>query len=183
VPIRKQALWLLALSMSAGACAGGQPGKELTVSVPKVITVQSTAFAEGQPIPTRFTCDGEGDTPPLTWEGVPEGAAALALVVDDPDAPRGTFTHWVVVDLPPGTTTLKAGALPAGAVQARNSGGRTTYYPPCPPSGIHHYRFTVYSLTRPTGLREGAALDAALSAVDSSASASGRLVGTYERRR
>ncbi|HET7474659.1 MAG TPA: YbhB/YbcL family Raf kinase inhibitor-like protein [Dermatophilaceae bacterium] len=153
------------------------------MSVPQVITVKSAAFAEGEPIPSRFTCDGDGEAPPLSWEGVPGDAAALALVVDDPDAPKATFTHWVVLDIPAGTTTLEGRALPPGAVQATNSGGRSSYYPPCPPSGVHHYRFTVYALARPTGLPEGAGLNTALRAVESSATARGRLVGSYERRR
>lgn len=151
------------------------------MTVPHVITVRSTAFAENQPIPSRYTCDGEGTAPPLTWEGVPEEAAALALVVDDPDAPRGTFTHWVVLDLPPTSTGLEAGALPPGAVEAENTGRRTSYYPPCPPSGVHHYRFTVYALARRTGLSQGAGLEQALRAVESAASAQGRLVGLYQR--
>lgn len=179
---RKQALWLLALSMSAAACAGGQTGNEPTVSVPQLITVKSTAFAEGEPLAPRFTCDGDGEVPPLTWAGVPAGAEALALVVDDPDAPKGTFTHWVVLDIPPETTGLEAGALPRGAVQAKNSGGGTSYYPPCPPSGVHQYRFTVYALSRPTGLAEDARLDQALRAVESRALVQGQLIGTYERR-
>lgn len=133
------------------------------------MTVTSTAFEEGEAIPARYTCDGDGEQPPLTWEGVPAGASALALVVDDPDAPRGTFTHWVVLDLPVDTTGLDAGTLPRGSVQAENSGGTTSYYPPCPPRGVHHYRFTVYALTRPTTLPEGAGLDSALRALQSSA--------------
>jgi Raf kinase inhibitor-like YbhB/YbcL family protein len=165
-----------------GGCVGGETGEEPTVSVPQVISVQSRQFAEGQAIPARFTCDGEGVAPSLSWQGVPEGAEALALVVDDPDAPRGTFTHWVVLDLPASTTTLDAGAVPSGAVQAKNSGGRASYYPPCPPSGVHRYRFTVYALSRQTGLSEGAELDTALQAVESAATAQGRLTGTYTRK-
>lgn len=151
------------------------------MNVAQVITVKSTAFADGEAIPARFTCDGNGEVPPLTWEGVPGGAAALALVVDDPDAPRGTFTHWVVLDMPPDATGVDAGVLPHGATQAKNSGGRTSYYPPCPPRGVHHYRFTVYALARPTRLPEGAGLDPALRAVESRALARGRLIGIYER--
>ena len=181
MPFRTQALWLLALFVSAAACAEARVAKEPTVDVAQVITVTSTAFSEGGPIPARFTCDGVGERPPLTWDGVPGDAAALALVVDDPDAPRGTFTHWVVLDLPADATGLGPGALPGGATQAKNSGGGTSYYPPCPPSGVHHYRFTVYALVRPTGLPEGADLDPALRAVESGASARGRLIGTYER--
>jgi Raf kinase inhibitor-like YbhB/YbcL family protein len=153
------------------------------VSIEQVITVTSTAFAEGEVIPSRFTCDGDGEVPSLTWEGVPGDAAALALVVDDPDAPRGTFTHWVVLDMSAGTTGLEAGVPPRGARQAENSGGGTSYYPPCPPTGVHHYRFTLYALASPTGLPDGAALDPALRAVESSGLARGRLTGVYERQR
>lgn len=146
-----------------------------------MITVSSTAFTDDQPIPARFTCDGAGDTPPLAWDGIPKEAAALALVVDDPDAPNGTFVHWVVLDLPPETTQLDGGTLPSGAVQAKNSAGKPSYYGPCPPSGTHHYRFTVYALSQPTGLSDGADTGKALAAVESKATAQGRLVGTYER--
>ena len=178
-------LWLLALVASALSCAGGRPStrEETTVEAPRVITVRSTAFRDGQPIPARFTCDGDGRPPPLAWDNVPQEAAALALVVDDPDAPRGTFVHWVVLDMPIETTGVDAGALPSSAVQARNSAGRASYFGPCPPSGTHHYRFTVYALSQRTGLRDGAALDTALRAVESTATAHGRLVGTYARQR
>ncbi len=145
------------------------------------ITVTSDAFTDGGAIPRRFSCDGAGDVPPLSWQGVPGGAAALAIVVDDPDAPRGTFTHWVVVDLPASVMSLTGGTLPPEARQATNSGGRTGWYPPCPPSGIHHYRFTVYALAKPTGLSDGAPLERALTAIESERTAWGRLVGTYSR--
>lgn len=146
------------------------------------MTVTSTAFADGEPIPLRFTCDGEGMPPPLSWSGVPKGTARLALIVDDPDAPRGTFVHWVVLDMPAATEGVADGPLPSGAVQARNSAGRASYFPPCPPSGSHRYRFTVYALSERTGLRDGVELEKALRAVASSATVQGRLVGTYGRR-
>jgi Raf kinase inhibitor-like YbhB/YbcL family protein len=167
------------------SCGGGQPTtpKESIVTAPDVITVTSTAFREGQPVPAEFTCDGHGGSPPLAWAGVPDGAAALALVVDDPDAPRGSFVHWVVLDIPVGTTSVDAGTVPAGGVQAKNTAGRASYTEPCPPSGTHHYRFTVYALSQRTGLRDGADLDQALRAVTSSATGQGRLVGTYQRSR
>lgn len=151
------------------------------MTFPERMTVTSTAFGDGAPIPRQFTCDGNGGPPPLTWEGVPKDAAALALVVDDPDAPRGTFVHWVVLDMPRATAGLD-GAVPSGAIQAKNSAGRASYFPPCPPSGTHHYRFTVYALSERTGLGDGVALEKALRAVASSATVQGRLVGTYERR-
>ncbi len=177
-------LWLLALMATALSCAGGQSStrEEAAVEAPDVITVRSHAFRDGQPIPARFSCDGDGQSPPLAWDGVPGDAEALALVVDDPDAPRGTFVHWVVLDMPVGTTGVDADAVPSGAVQAKNSAGRPSYFGPCPPSGTHHYRFTVYALSRRTGLSDGAGLSKALRAVEATATAQGRLVGTYAHR-
>ena len=151
------------------------------MGVSDVIKVTSAAFDEGQSIPARFTCDGDGQPPPLAWQGVPTGVTGLALVVDDPDAPRGTFVHWVVVDMPVDATGVDAGALPSGAMQAKNSAGRASYSPPCPPSGRHRYRFTIFALSQPTGLHDGADLDTAMRAIESAATAQGRLVGTYAR--
>ena len=175
--------WLLVLTASAMSCSGGQGSRseETVVEAPDVITVSSPSFQNGQSIPARFTCDGDGDAPPLLWEGVPEDAASLARIVDDPDAPRGTFVHWVLLDLPAGTTGLAEDTIPSGAVQARNSAGEASYFGPCPPSRRHHYRFTIYALSQATGLRDGAELDKALHAVESTATAQGRLVGTYAR--
>lgn len=151
------------------------------MTAPESISVTSTAFAEGQQIPAAYTCDGAGRVPPLAWSGTPTDAAAQAIVVDDPDAPRGTFTHWVVLDLPAGTRELATDVLPAGAAEAANSAGRPGYYPPCPPSGTHRYRFTVYALDRPTSLAAGTDLSTALRAVRDRAVAQGRLTGTYRR--
>ena len=153
------------------------------MTAPDAITVTSTGFQNDQPIPARFSCDGAGVSPPLAWQGVPSEAQALALVVDDPDAPRGTFVHWVVLDIPPSSPSLSEAQLPAGATQATNSAGKAAYFGPCPPSGTHHYRFTVYALSAPTGLPDGAGLDEALEAIEASAIARGRLVGTYARSR
>jgi Raf kinase inhibitor-like YbhB/YbcL family protein len=169
--------------------ACGTPGPESDevepmdgIDAPSVITVTSSAFEDGGRVPSRFTCDGEGVSPPLAWSGVPADAAAVALVVDDPDAPSGTFTHWVVLDLPPGTTSLDEDATPPGA-QARNSAGRAAWMGPCPPSGTHRYRFTVVALGGRTGLAAGTALKDALAAVRDGAVAQGRLTATYARSR
>ena len=147
-----------------------------------MISVTSTALREGEAIPRRFTCDGRELSPPLRWHGVPKAAGALALVVDDPDAPHGSFVHWLLLDLPVATSGLDAGSVPSDAVRARNSAGGTSYVGPCPPSGTHHYRFTVYALSRRTGLRDGTGLARALQAVRATATARGRLVATYARR-
>jgi Raf kinase inhibitor-like YbhB/YbcL family protein len=112
----------------------------------------------------------------VSWSGDLHGAAAIAVVVDDPDAPSGTFVHRVVVDLPASTTSLGTNP-PAGAHQAANSAGRSGWTPPCPPSGTHHYRFTVYGLSAPTGLPDGAPYSDAIAAINATAVAQGRLVG------
>jgi Raf kinase inhibitor-like YbhB/YbcL family protein len=178
---RSGALRTVVLVLALAACGDTQPREVPHVTASQSMSVTSSAFEDGQSIPVEFTCNGAGRIPPLAWSGAPANAAALALVVDDPDAPSGTFTHWVVLDLPSGTSKLDGDRLPAGAVQATNSGGRTGWFPPCPPGGIHHYRFTVHALSKATGLPNGAPLDAALQAVDAATVAQGRLVGTYGR--
>jgi Raf kinase inhibitor-like YbhB/YbcL family protein len=174
-------LLFLLVGLSGCSDTQSQPGKEPTVTAPNTITVTSSAFQDGRPIPARFSCDGDNVSPELAWHGVPPEAKAAALVVDDPDAPRGTFVHWVLLDLPPETTSLAENSVPADATQANNSAGKAAYFGPCPPSGTHHYRFTVYALSSPTGLKAGADLNQALKAIESSAIASGRLIGTYTR--
>ncbi len=165
-----------------GACAGGENGKvDVPSGVPASVRVTSAAFSDGDRLPTRFTCDGEGVAPPLAWAGGPASPAAWAVVVDDPDAPGGTFVHWVVVDLPPQVRALPGGNVPEGAVQPPASSGDPGYAPACPPDGEHRYRFTVYALSRPTGLGENAVLDEALAAVSASAQARGVLTATYAR--
>jgi Raf kinase inhibitor-like YbhB/YbcL family protein len=143
------------------------------------ITVTSTAFDDGGRIPVRFTCDGDQTSPQLAWTGGGK-PAAWALVVDDPDAP-GTFVHWVVLDIPVATRSLAEGRVPSGATQLASSAGSASYAGPCPPSGTHHYRFTVYALAATTGLSASADTDEAIAKVRSSATGQGTLVGLYSR--
>lgn len=163
----------------AGAVGCSSDVKEPAANAPDQIKVTSSAFAEGAPIPPRFSCRGANEPPPLRWTGVPPSAAQVALVVDDPDAPHGTFVHWVVFALPAQTTGLDGGQLPAGARQARNSAGDASYTGPCPPSGTHHYRFTVYALNAPVDMPAGAGMDEVLEAIDQHTVAKGRLAGTF----
>jgi hypothetical protein len=108
--------------------------------------VTSPDFPAGGPIPTRFTCKGTGDRPTLSWSGMPAAASSLAIVVLDPDAPAHPFVQWVVYGLPAAPSgTLGGGALPAGARETQNTAGNTGWKPPCPPSGTHHYHFTLYA--------------------------------------
>lgn len=174
----------LAAGLLLLGCAGGSDvgaPEDTLPEVADVITVTSTAFQEGAAIPARYTCDDADVAPPLSWTGVSGDAVATALVVDDPDAPSGTFTHWVVLDIPVDTKGVAEGAVPSGGVQAQNSAGQTSYFGPCPPSGTHHYRFTIYALSSRTQLDEGVALDTALDAIGTRAIGLGRLVGTYSR--
>lgn len=153
-------------------------GDEPATTAPATITVSSDAFRAAAPVPRRYTCRGADESPPLRWAGVPADARALALVVADPDAPGGTYIHWVVLDIDPATTSVGAGEVPAGARQARNSAGHARYDGPCPPSGTHHYRFTLYALRAPVGLPDDVGLRPALEAIDGKTIARGTLVGT-----
>jgi Raf kinase inhibitor-like YbhB/YbcL family protein len=143
------------------------------------LTVTSSAFDDGAAIPRKYTCKGQSISPPLSWSGVGNDARSVALVVDDPDAPGGTFTHWVVFNIDPATTSVGAGAVPAGALQARNSAGHAAYDGPCPPSGTHHYRFTVYVLRSPLTVPSGGDREQVLTAIRAKALDKGTLTGTF----
>jgi Raf kinase inhibitor-like YbhB/YbcL family protein len=121
------------------------------------LTLNSTAFTHGGEIPSKYTCEGKDNAPPLFWDGVPEGARSLVLIVDDPDAPdpkapKMTWVHWVLYNLPPVAGTLKEGAtsrdLPPGSKEGVNDWHRTGYGGPCPPVGRHRYFFKLYALDR-----------------------------------
>ena len=106
----------------------------------------SPDFSEGGNIPKHFTCDGQDISPTLKIEGVPQAAKSLVLIADDPDAPSGTFTHWLIWNLRPDVTEILATTPPAGAVQGVNDFGRNNYGGPCPPSGVHRYYFKLFAL-------------------------------------
>jgi len=146
---RMRAALVVACALVAAACSEGSSMKVPEPDVASSIAVTSQAFADGQPIPRDFTCRGAGRVPALSWHGIPAEAASLAVVVSDPDAPSGTFIHWLLYNLPPRDGTLASGEPPAGAKEAKNSGGKTGWYAPCPPSGKHRYVFAVYALREP----------------------------------
>lgn len=107
----------------------------------------SNAFKLGEAIPGKYTCDGEDISPPVDWDGVPDGTRSLALTVIDPDAPNGEWVHWLVADLPPDTAGIpEGGPLPEAAREVENDFGRKSYGGPCPPSGTHRYFFHLYAL-------------------------------------
>lgn len=159
----------------------------LPVGGVKALSVSSPAFEEGGKIPVKYACDGENISPPLGWSGVPAGTNSLALIMDDPDAPGGAFTHWVLFNLLPYTRELPEGVppegeLPSGALQGKNDFGKVGYFGPCPPQGaVHHYRFTLYVLDQPLDLGVGVSKEEVLGFMEGHIFDEGRLIGTYQR--
>lgn len=151
------------------------------------IQLTSSAFRDGQSIPTRHTCDGEDVSPPLAWSGIPAGTRSLALVCDDPDARAGTWVHWVVYGLPTSATELTEGLpktpeLANGARQGTNDFRRVGYGGPCPPPGKpHRYSFRLYAADIDLALPPGQPKDALMRALDGHILAQGQLLGTYGR--
>lgn len=147
------------------------------------IQVSSTAFPSNADIPAKYSCSGDDVQPALSWSGVPSNAQSLALIVEDPDAPGGTFTHWVAYDLPAKTSGIGEGAaLPPGASAGRNDFRTSGYRGPCPPPGQpHHYHFRIFALDQPLGLKAGATRDDVLDAMKGHVLDQGELVGTFGR--
>jgi Raf kinase inhibitor-like YbhB/YbcL family protein len=153
--------------------------------------IKTTAFADDEKIPTQFTGDGEDVSPILSWSGVPNSAKELALICDDPDAPRPEpWVHWVIYKLPATTTGLPEGMKraetltePAGAVQGKNSWGTIGYRGPAPPPGhgVHHYHFRLYALDTALDVGGGLDKDQLLAAMTGHVIAQAEMVGTYER--
>jgi hypothetical protein len=142
--------------------------------------LSSPAFGNGEAIPSRFTCDGADVSPALEIADLPEGTACLALIVDDPDAPVGTWDHWVAYDIPV-ATAIPEGVKALGTA-GRNSWRKTGYGGPCPPFGEHRYFFRVYALDRPLGLHPGASKKQVLEAMRGRVLAEASLLGRYTRR-
>lgn len=146
-----------------------------------------SAFKSQQPIPSKYTCDGENISPPLKFSQVPSGAKSLVLIVDDPDAPRGTFDHWIVWNLPPNLKELTEDApelarLSPAPVQGVNGYGKSYYHGPCPPAGKpHHYHFKLYALNSILSLPEGSTKQEVEDALEEFVIAQAELVGTYQR--
>jgi len=193
--------WMMAAATAAavttlGACGGGSAtadrgnkaadalfaedlgdsGGALRISSPNV--------ADGDALPARFSCDSTGISPALVITGVPDGTAELAIVLDDPDAEGGTYTHWILAGLPAADTSLAEDYVPPKATSARNSAGRSGYAAVCPPEGdaAHTYRISVYALDEPTGdtVDKQLATDA-LEAIAERATARATMRATYRR--
>jgi len=142
--------------------------------------ISSSAFADGQSIPAKFTCDGSDTSPPLAFSDVPKNTKALALVMDDPDAPGGTFDHWVVWNIPATTTSVAEGRSPQG-VAGRTGFGKNAYGGPCPPGGEHRYYFKLYALDTTLDLKAGSSKADLERATKGHIIAEAKTMGRYKR--
>jgi hypothetical protein len=178
-------LWLVLSAALAAPAAPAPPASPTPPEGAVRLDVSSSAFAPGGTIPVRDTCDGDNLSPPLAWTSVPDGTRAFALVMDDPDAPGGTFTHWVAWDLPATARSVPEGLTPdqAPPTQGTNGFKKRGYSGPCPPRGhgAHRYFFRLYALDRPLALPPSttrAELDVAM---QGRVLASGELMGKFGR--
>jgi Raf kinase inhibitor-like YbhB/YbcL family protein len=151
------------------------------------LTTSSASFRSGGEIPKKFSCDGEDVSPQISWKGAPDGTQEFVLIADDPDAPAGTWTHWVLYDLPASSTSLSEGLpkseqLPDGSKQGRNDFRKIGYDGPCPPPGKpHRYFFKIYALDRKLNVKAGAERSEVEKAMSGYVQAKGEYMGTYAR--
>lgn len=150
------------------------------------INVTSSAFKDGGTIPSLYTCDGDDTSPDISWAGIPDAAKSIAMIADDPDAPRGTWVHWVIYNIPPQSEGLPQNVPPDkilgdGSMQGMNDSGQTGYGGPCPPGGVHRYFFKVYALDTRLSLGPGATKKDLEDAMKGHILAEGQLMGRYKR--
>jgi hypothetical protein len=174
------------LCAASGCGPGPSPSPAAPAGTSALLALTSAAFGAEEAIPARHTCDGEDLSPPLAWGDPPAGTQSLALVMDDPGAPVGTWVHWVLFNLPAESRTLPEAvpperALPDGGQHGQNSWRRPGYGGPCPPSGTHRYFFKLYALDIVLELEAGATKKALSQAMEGHILAEGQLMGTYTR--
>jgi hypothetical protein len=160
--------------------------KETSVPSVSALTLTSSAFSSSDLIPQKYSCDGDDVSPPLAWGDVPQNAASLVLIVDDPDAPAGTWVHWVLFNIPAEMRALQEDVpaqaeLPDGSTHGANSWKRTGYGGPCPPGGTHRYFFKLYALDSKLNLEPGATKQDVLDAMEGHVLAQAELMGTFSR--
>ena len=166
----KKYLLIMSLLLGAIRCFAAQ------------FTLESPAFQPNTMIPAQFSCNGANQSPPLLWYNVPANTQSLALVVNDPDAPDGVWTHWILFNIAPTMTKLDLGAgSPAGSSNAKNSWGKAYYQGPCSPIGAHRYAFDLYALDKVLDLNNGVDKDAALNAMTGHVIGTAELVGLYQK--
>ena len=150
------------------------------------ILIKSRAFKDGEPIPTEYSCEGLNFSPPLELESITHDAVSIAIICEDPDAPSGIWSHWVIFNLPPKTTELPERVmtretLENGATQGSNGWGTIGYRGPCPPSGTHRYYFRIYALDVKLNLPAGVTREELLKALENHVLDEGQIMGTYTR--
>ncbi len=176
-------VWLVSLGsiIILAGCQGDTRPAPTEGGNQMTITITSTAFKEGDKIPRLYSCDDQNVSPPLAWTGVPSNTVSLALIMDDPDAPSGTFVHWVLFNLPATLTGLEQGKTGGGA-DGKNDFGRLGYGGPCPPRGsTHRYFIKLYAVDKTLELKSGASKAQVESAMRGHILAQGQLMGRYGR--
>ena len=177
--------WTTGRGVLAVVAAMGGAAQARDVRFPGAISVTSPAFNNGGAIPRDYTCEGRSVSPPITWSVVPPETKSIVVIVDDPDAPRGTFEHFVAFNLPPTERSVPSesatATTPANGMTARNDSGTTGFAPICPPSGTHHYRFAVMALDTTLPRSIGGSSTEVANAISGHVLARGELVGTYQR--
>jgi Raf kinase inhibitor-like YbhB/YbcL family protein len=179
---------IIALEAGFALCGLHPESSAIGATGKATMQVSSTAFSEGQPIPEKYTCDARNVSPPLQWSGAPESTKSLVLIGDDPDAPVGTWVHWVLYDLPATVSALpedlpKSQHTPQGAKQGLNDFKHLGYGGPCPPPGKpHRYFFKLYAVDTVLNLPPGLRKQDVERAIEKHVLAEGRLMGTYQRK-
>ena len=179
-------LWLLLSVQCQSKPKTDKATKELGKE--KAMQLVSTAFDSGKMIPSKYTCDGENISPALQWDNVPAGTKSFALIADDPDAPMGTWVHWVIYNIPDSSRGLKenvpaAPKLPDGTLQGKNDFRKIGYGGPCPPGGVHRYYFKLYALDKILSVPAGLTKAELLKAMDGHILAKAELMGKYARKK
>jgi Raf kinase inhibitor-like YbhB/YbcL family protein len=144
--MRRQPLFLVSLLAVVLSIQSSEAYTAKEASTMSGLTISTPAFGHNTTIPAKYTCDGRDINPSLIIGSVPPGARSLALIVDDPDAPAGTWVHWVLWNMDPNTTEIREDSVPKGAIQGINDFRKHNYGGPCPPSGTHRYFFKLYAL-------------------------------------
>ena len=167
-------------------CSGQSKNQTIKIRRGEKMEIKSSAFKEGMIIPKKYTCDNMDISPPLEWSEVPDGTKTFALICDDPDAPMGTWVHWVLFNLPGNILELsentpKLEVLKNGARQGGNDFGKIGYGGPCPPGGTHRYYFKIYALDKELDSKPGITKKELLKAIEGHILAEGQLMGRYKR--
>ena len=166
---------ILFLAFSISAFSEKSPGGQMKIT--------SNDFENGKLIPSKYTCDGSDISPSISWDGTPANTKSFVLIVDDPDAPHGTWDHWILFNIPSSVHQLpeNISTLPEGTREGKNSWDKTGYGGPCPPSGVHRYFFKLYALDNVLTLKNGATKTEIMDAMKNHVIAESNLLGKYER--